>query len=55
MVGGAVQLFDVLGEHIGMIGGSFGQLLLSLGGLGLGFVKKCQDRVATAEIRRIIC
>ena len=36
LVGGAVQLFDVLGDHIGVdFGGSFGQLLLSFGGFGV--------------------
>ena len=36
LVGGAVQLFDVLGDHIGVdFGGSFGQLLLSFDGFGI--------------------
>ena len=36
LVGGAVQLFDVLGDHIGVdFGGSLGQLFLSLGGFGV--------------------
>ena len=36
MIGGAVELLDVLGDHVGVdFGGSFGQLILSLGGFGV--------------------